>query len=279
MPYIPVHDRQLHYTRNNVTADRPSLVFVHGAGGSAADWPYRWRQSGTPLSRGEPRWITDYPRYFLDLPGHGRSEPPARTSIDAYAEDVIAFTQAAGIARALVVGHSMGGAIALAIGLMKPANLVGLAILGGGPAMPVSDAILDGLRAHFPQTVGMIMQFSWRKETRPIQRQVATQHMLAAGPAVVHGDFAACNRFDVRQRLAEIDTPALVIGAAGDRMMPLAQSKALAAGMPAAQLAVIEESGHFMVIERTNEVGAALLGFLRTATLFPKKDADFHDLN
>ena len=266
MPSISINNTQLHYTRNAVSADRPSLVFVHGAGGRGADWPYQWQQTGIPPSQGAPRWITDYPLYFLDLPGHGRSQPPARTSIDDYAADVVAFIQAARIRRAVIVGHSMGGAIAMTVGLLKPVNLAGLVILGSGPSMPVSDAILDGLRANFAQTVGLIMKFSWRKEARPLYREVAAQHLLAAGAEVVHGDFAACNAYDIRARLGEISVPTLVIGSTSDRMMPLAQSEALAAGIPGSQLTVIEDGGHFMMTEQTGAVTTALLGFLKSLT-------------
>lgn len=263
MPSISINNRQLHYTGNNVSAERPSLVFVHGAGGSSADWPYQWQQTSLAFARGEPRWITDYPLYFLDLPGHGRSQRPARTSIDDYAADVTAFIQATGIRRAVIVGHSMGGAVALTVGWRKPDNLAGLVILGSGPSMPVSDVILDGLRTNFAQTVGLIVKFGWRKEARPIYREVVTQHLLAAGSEVVYGDFAACNAYDIRARLGEICAPTLVVGSTSDRMMPLAQSEALAAAIPGSQLAVIEDGGHFMMTEKTNEVSAALLAFLR----------------
>lgn len=263
MPFVALGNTKIHYAHSPVSGDLPSLVFVHGAGGCAADWPYQWQQTGIPPSRGEPRWISDYPRYFLDLPGHGRSQPPARTTIDDYAGDVAGFLQAAGIQRAVIVGHSMGGAIALTVGLMQVENLAGLVVLGSGPSMPVSDAILDGLATDFRNTVGLIQKFSWRREARPLYREVATQHMLAAGAAVVYGDFAACNAFDIRARLSEISVPALVVGSTSDRMMTLAQSQALAAAIPRSQMAAIEDGGHFMMTERTNEVGAALLGFLR----------------
>ncbi len=264
MPSISASNSQLHYTHSPGTGERPALVFVHGAGGCAADWPYQWQQTGIPPSRGAPRWISDYPRYFLDLPGHGRSRPPARTSVDDYAADVAGFIEAVGIRRAVIIGHSMGGAIALAVGLRKPANLAGLVVLGSGPSMPVSDAILDGLAADFAQTVGLIMKFSWRREARPIYREIATQHMLAAGAAVVYGDFAACNAFDAGERLGEISAPTLVVGSTSDRMIPLARSEALAGAIPGSQLAVVEDGGHFMMTERTNEVSALLLDFLNT---------------
>lgn len=263
MPCVTVAGRQFYYTHNPAPADRPSLVFVHGAGGCAADWPYQWQQTGIPPSQGEARWLTDYPRYFLDLPGHGRSPGSARTTIAEYAADVIAFTETVGIRRAVIVGHSMGGAIALTIGLLKPKNLAGLVILGSGPTMPVSDLILNGLRENFAQTVGLIMKFSWRKEARPLYREVATQHMLAAGAEVVYADFAACHAFEISARLDDICAPTLVVGSTSDRMMPLAQSEKLAAAIPQARLAVIEDGGHFMMTERTNEVSAAILEFLR----------------
>lgn len=243
--------------------DGPSLVFIHGAGGNSADWPYRWQQTGIPPSRGAPSRISDYPRYFLDLPGHGRSQGSARITVDDYAQDVLAFVDGLGLRHPVIVGHSMGGAIALALGARCPERLTGLVVLGCGPTMPVSDAILDGLRADFAATVGLIMKFSWRREARPLYREVATGHMLAAGAEVVHGDFAACNAFDIRSRLGEITTPTLVVGSTTDRMMPLTRSEELVAALPHARLAVIEDGGHFMMSERTGPVTDALLDFLR----------------
>lgn len=263
MPTIAVNRSELYYRYEPVKrAEAISLVFIHGAGGSGADWPYRWQQTGIPSSRGAPRWISDYPRYFLDLPGHGRSQPPARRSVDDYAQDVLAFLDGLGVPRPVVVGHSMGGAIALTLGALASERLAGLVVLGGGPTMPVSDAILDGLRANFSATVALIQKFSWRREARPLYREVATGHMLAAGPEVVHGDFAACNAFDITDRLGEIAAPTLVIGSTTDRMMPLARSEELAAAIPGAHLAVIEDGGHFMMTERTGPVTDRLLDFL-----------------
>ncbi|MFZ1754245.1 MAG: alpha/beta hydrolase [Caldilineaceae bacterium] len=263
-PFAAHNSHQIHYTHNPIKENRPALVFVHGAGGCAADWPYQWQQTGIAPRRGTPRWISDYPRYFLDLPGHGRSQPPARVTIDDYAQDMLAFIQALPIRQAVIVGHSMGAAIALTIGLLQPENLAGLVVLGGGATMPVSQAILDGLRGHFAQTVGLIQSFSWRKEARPLYREVATQHMLASGLEVVYGDFAACNAFDVRERLGEIAVPTLVVGSTSDRMMPLARSEELAAAIPGSQLAVIEDGGHFMMTERTGAVTDQVVAFLRT---------------
>lgn len=264
MPYISLNGQHLHYSEAGEFVRLPALLFLHGAGGCAADWPYQWQQRGIPPSRGnQPARITDYRRYFLDLPGHGRSHPPARQSIAAYAEDVAAFAQAAAPGPTVLVGHSMGGAIAQAVGLMNPAWLAGLVLLGSGPAMPVSDLILDGLRENFAETVGLIMKFSWQRDARPLYREVATQHMLGAGREVVYGDFAACNGFDITERVVEIRVPVLVVGSTSDRMMPLAQSQKLAAAIPNSRLAVIEDGGHFMMTERTGLVTEALVGFVQ----------------
>lgn len=264
MPYISLNGQNIHYSEAGESHRRPALLFIHGAGGCAADWPYQWQQTGIPPSRGDqPARITDYRRYFLDLPGHGRSQPPARQSIAAYAEDVAAFAQAAALGPTVLVGHSMGGAIAQTVGLMNPPWPAGLVLLGSGPAMPVSDLILKGLRENFAETVGLIMKFCWRREARPLYREVVTQHMLAAGPEVVYGDFAACNGFDITERLGEIRVPVLVVGSTSDRMMPLAQSEKLAAAIPDSRLVVIDDGGHFMMTERTGPVTQALLEFLK----------------
>lgn len=214
------------------------------------------------MSSGAKRWLTDFPIYIVDLPGHGRSPLPSRTSIADYAADIIAFTEAVGLKRAVIAGHSMGGAIAQQVALERPSNLTAIILMGTGAKMPVTDLILDGLLTDFPKTVNMITKFAWHKETADVFTSVARQHLLDTDPLVIHGDFTACNNFDFRERLSEIAVPTLVIGGDTDKMMPLANSQFLADHIPQAQLVVIANAGHYMMTEKTASVSKAIVAFL-----------------
>ena len=262
MPTIIINGQKINYSENVLDTDSPTLILVHGAGSRIQVWPYAWSQYTYVRYPNAKRWLTDFPIYMIDLPGHGRSASPGRDSVDAYAQDVIDFVKAKGIKKFVVGGHSMGAAIAQTIGLMKPDGLEGLVLFGAGARMPVNDMILDGLLNEFEKTVDMIVKFSWARDAAENFTEVATQHMLATEPKVVHGDFYACSVFDVRDRLGEIEVPVLVVGASDDKMMPLKNSQFLVDNIPNATLAEIENAGHFMMTEKTHAVTKAMVKFM-----------------
>ncbi|MCB0027636.1 MAG: alpha/beta hydrolase [Anaerolineales bacterium] len=262
MPYLTVNNQHLFYRHNDREADLPALVLIHGAGGRGGDWPFQWQQSGFVQSRGQPRWVTDFPLFFLDLPGHGNSEGPGRDSVLGYAEMVVAFVRELGLRRVVLAGHSLGGAIALQAALLDASRLAGLVLIGTGAQMPVSEMILTGLQTQFAETVAMINKFAWRKNSAPVQRDVAVQHMVATGSDTLYGDFYACSQFDLRAEIGQIELPALVVVGAEDRMMPAAHSQFLVDHMPAAELLVIPEAGHFVMIEKAAKLSRELVAFL-----------------
>jgi pimeloyl-ACP methyl ester carboxylesterase len=83
-----------------------------------------------------------------------------------------------------------------------------------------------------------------------------------AGPDVLLGDLTACDRFDVMERLGEIDVPALVIAGTADRLTPVEYARYLAEHISEAQIAVIEDAGHMVMLERPAEVAESIRRFL-----------------
>ena len=100
MPTINAGVNQYYYTQPSRHGGGPALLLVHGAGGSHLDWP-------AEIQRLPGRQV-----YNLDLPGHGRSPGDGRDSLAAYAADIITFVETLGLPQVVVVGHSMGGALA-----------------------------------------------------------------------------------------------------------------------------------------------------------------------
>src|SRR5262245_17460112 len=107
-------------------AARPAVIFVHGAGGDHTAWqlPARWFA-----------WH-GHSALAVDLPGHGRSEGPALASVPALAQWLGRVMDAAGIARAAIVGHSMGGAIAVEVAAGLPERVTRIALLATAAAVP-----------------------------------------------------------------------------------------------------------------------------------------------
>ena len=229
----------------------PPLVLIHGAGGSRLDWPPQLRR-------------LDGARVVaLDLPGHDRSAPPGRDDTQDYASAVIALLDALDIRRAIFAGHSMGGAIALQIGLHWPERAAGLVLIATGSKLPVDPALPRQIIDEPERTIDWIVERSWGPDASDDVRALSRDRLRNTPPAVLRGDYLACQRFDVRDRLDQIGAPALVIGSAGDRMVPLKYSVTLAERIPQATLVTIDGAGHMLPLEQPDAVAGAVQRWLR----------------
>ncbi|MCB8923450.1 MAG: alpha/beta hydrolase [Ardenticatenaceae bacterium] len=250
MPTIMIHDDSIFYTQQG-GGDGPALLLIHGAGGSHLDWPAGLRR------------LDDTAVYTLDLPGHGRSTGNGRHSINGYADVVADFMAAMGLGRVVLAGHSMGGAIAQALVLRQLPAVVGLILLATGARLPVSEAILQQAIGDFDAATAFVAKYAWARHVPDAVRQAGLARLRQTAPAVLHGDFVACNTFDVREQLPEIAVPTLIIAAAEDKMAPPKFSEFLAAGIPQAQLVLLADTGHMLTLEREGEVETAVQTFMR----------------
>ena len=242
MPTVSAGRNELYYAVSR--GDGPGVVLIHGAGGSHLAWPPELRR------------LPGATVYAIDLPGHGRSSGEGRDSIGDYARDVLSLMDGVGREEALLVGHSMGGAIAQMVALIAPRRVTGLLLLGTGARLQVSDAILDGLETQFDETVAAISKWSWGPEADPEWVAQGRQMMVEAGPEVLRRDFIACNRFDVRDRLDEIPAPTRVLTGEEDRMTPPRLGRSLADDIPGASFSLVPGAGHMVMLERPAEVVA-----------------------
>ena len=99
--------------------------------------------------------------------------------------------------------------------------------------------------------------------------QLAGQRMSTTRPSVMHGDFLACNAFDIMESLPKIRVPTLVICGQDDQLTPARYSQHLADQIPKAQLKIISEAGHMVMLEQPQAVADELSAFLATLTYSP----------
>lgn len=257
MPKIRVNDQELFYAQTQRTGDT-ALLLVHGAGGSHLDWP-----------RALLRLATDPPTavYSIDLPGHGRSQPPGRSSIDAYADILQAFIETLGLRRIVVAGHSMGGAIAQVLALRRPAQLAGLVLMATAARLRVNPDLLEQIVPEPETAVAFIIKYGMGPNLPQDVRQLARRRLLEIEPHVLRDDFAACDAFDVRNDISTLQVPALVITGSADKMVPLKFSQSLAEQIPAAELVTVEGSGHYVMLEQPQEVAGAVADFMERRVL------------
>ncbi len=243
MPYTTVGEESIFYAhRASVNPKAPHLILVHGAGGSHQLWGYAIRSLGSANT------------YALDLPGHGRSNGTGRWSIAGYADFVLDFMDALQLEAAVVAGHSMGGATAMTMALRYPQRVAGLVLVGTGARLRVLQAILNGTLSDFEDTIQLICEYAYSPDApRQLVRQGQRQ-MLDVAPQTIHDDFAACNTFDVMERLGEIHCPTLVICGTEDHLTPPKYAQYLADRIAGAELRPIEGAGHMVMIEKPDRV-------------------------
>ncbi len=254
MPYVTVVGERTFYAlyQGDVRGKR-NLVLVHGAGGSHLDWP-------APLRR-----LREANVYDLDLPGHGRSEGSGRSSIASYRDFVLAFLDALGLERATVVGHSMGGAISLDFALHYAGRLDGLILVGSGARLRVAPAILTGILSDFEATVDLVCDYAFGPGASEQLKRLGRQRLLKTPPEVLHGDYAACDAFDVMERLGEIRCPTLAICGTADRLTPPKYSVYLRDHISGAELTLVDAAGHMVMLEKPEIVSKAISKFIRTS--------------
>jgi pimeloyl-ACP methyl ester carboxylesterase len=252
MPYTNVAGEKIFYVHHQGAPEgQRTLVFVHGAGGSHLNWPPQLRR------------LAGANTYVLDLPGHGQSEGQGRKSISAYADFVAAFLDALRLEKVTLVGHSMGGATALDFALRYPEGLARLVLVGSGARLRVAPAILDGIRQDFEAAVCLLCDYAFALDAPEQLKREGRRQMGRTHPDVLYGDFAACDAFDVMDRLGEIRCPTLALCGTADRLTFPRYSTYLRDNIPGAQLVLVEGAGHMVMLEQPEAVSQAIADFIQ----------------
>lgn len=241
-------------------AAKPAIVFLHGAGMDHIVWQLPARSFA---------W-GGYSVLAPDLPGHGRSEGPALDSVAAMADWVAALLDAAGLKEAALVGHSMGGAIAIETAASSEKRISRIALLGTAAAIPVHRDLLTAA-GEAPDTAYAMMT-AWAHGARaklggnPAPGMWMTGGAMALfqrnAPGVLQTDLAACNAWKTGAEAArQVACPTLVVLGSNDIMTPSRNGRELAGSIPGSRSVSIEHSGHMMLSEAPDAVLDALQAF------------------
>ncbi|MHB8830348.1 MAG: alpha/beta fold hydrolase [Syntrophales bacterium] len=251
-----VEGRNISFWGNDdgLSPKRRTLVFIHGSGGTHADW--------------DPQIAAlqnDFNIVAPDLPGHGKSGGQGEQDVFAYVALVDKFMKKAGIIRPVLIGHSLGAAICLGFAIKDGGETAAAIVpVGGGVRMPVNPLILDGLKNDPPTTIAAIAKFSVTKANRERLSALIAATVSRTDNETTHGDFTACSRLDITDAIKEIRVPTLVVCGAEDKMTPPALSGYLRDNIPGAMLALIPEAGHFAMLENPHAFNLALTDFVNS---------------
>lgn len=219
---------------------------------------------------------------YLDIRDHGRSarHDPANWTFEVCADDVRAFCDALGIAKPVVLGHSMGGFIAMLYGARHPGHAAGL-ILQSTMARFDLGRLVDGFRTVAGDQVAELARRDYGGNPGTDDEWAAV--FAAFGPRVPSREELArrignsglgapgmelLRRLDVVDQLARISCPTLVCVGQVDPVTPVAAAQEIVNALPPGigQLAVIEAAGHFPWLDRPDRYWSLITTFVTAAT-------------
>lgn len=251
------------YDQREHDAD-PVVLLLHGAGGTHLSWPPHLRRLHRTLT------------YAIDLPGHGQTDPfsfiedatieGGRLRIATYSTLVHALIAAWALDNVILIGHSMGGAIALECALAEKSasstSIRGLVLIGTGATLPVSPQILHGLEADFAAMTAKLVNWMYAPGLAESHRERALTALRQNSLPQLLTDFHACNAFDVGNQLAQLHQPTLILCGERDKMTPVASSQHLATAIPTSKLEIIPASGHMVMLEAPTVVTKIVQQFI-----------------
>ena len=249
---------------------RPTVVLVHGGPGG-----YDHSYFKPDFGRLAPHAQVVY----LDLRGHGRSDwgDPAAWGFETCADDVRNFCDLVGIASPFVLGHSMGGPIALLYGARHPGHAAGL-VIQSGFARWDTPRMVEGFRAVAGDEVAEIARRSYTGE--PVTDDEWALVFAAFGPHLPdpvrhantpkndalrpHG-MQLIRKLDIVDQLGNIASPTMVSVGALDPVTPVPAAEEIVGALPndIGQLTVIDGVGHFPWLDSPDRYWPTLIEFIR----------------
>lgn len=233
------------------------VLLLHGFGIDMSTWMFN-----------QAVLAEDRPVHAIDLPGHGGSgKEMADGSVEALAETVLDYMDAAGLDAAHLVGHSLGGAIAATIALNAPSSVACLTLVapaGLGPEIAgnfiegfITESRARNLRPYLEMLVTdpAMVTADMVEEVLKFKR---LDGALAALRLIAAANFSGnTQRLALRDRLAEIKTPTQIIWGETDRILPAKHAEGLPAHI---QVTTIPGAGRIVHMEKVAAVNKAIAG-------------------
>lgn len=231
------------------------LVFIHGSGDAGRIWRFQTEYFG-------PRRAI-----AIDLPGHGERADtlPPEVSVMDYARAAREIIQnELGVERPIIAGHSLGGAVALAMGLDYGEELGGLILIGTGARLRVHPDLLEATRSAPEAATRQLkaLAFTPAHATTMVDAMLKEEEQARPAPTMLHRDLAACNVFDCMARLQDIHLPTLIICGTEDRLTPVKYSQYLHEHIAGSTLRYIADAGHYVMREQPQVVNQAIEDWL-----------------
>lgn len=261
MPLLNHQDLVLYY---ELHGSGPPLLMIAGLASDSQSW--------LPVL---PALAAQYTVILLDNRGVGRSTQQCETSIELMAEDGLALLSHLGLQRAHLVGHSMGGMVALEMALRSPEQVQSMVLLASAACNSSRNNLLfadwaDATAKGSDQAAWFRSILTWILTERFFDQSEMVDAVLTyllaypwpQSTLAFRAQVEALARYDATDRLGQVTVPTCVIAGEEDILLPLHHSEQLAQGIPGAVLQIIKQAAHSVHTEQPVSLTAALVGWL-----------------
>ena len=257
MPVFEHNGLKLHYideTPSEPAATRPALLFIHGAGGSHILWSLQvkhFRQTHRVIA--------------LDLSGHAESQateedPEIETQ---FVRELASLIQHLSLDNFVLVGHSMGGGVAMSYALQDGIQMpLALVLVSTSPDLDMRKRGSGVAKEAIEINLFLLQSALKRIKSPEYEIKLAGAKVSLTNPWIMQRDLLACDHFNISDRVGEITIPAFVIVGEHDDLIPPSVAKQLEASLPRADIAVVRGANHSPMIEQPEEFNKLLSKFL-----------------
>ncbi|MDY7018752.1 MAG: alpha/beta hydrolase [Chloroflexota bacterium] len=227
------------------------LIFIHGSGNTKEVWHYQVKYfSGAEA---------------VSLPGHASPGEPC-TSVEDYVDWLHNYITEHKYSHPVLVGHSLGSAICQLYTLEHPQDITGLILIGAGARLRVAPEFLSVMQEGTKDYSSWLKNFIQPRYSRvaPEVSEKVIAKIAEVGPAVQLNDMFCCDKFDIMDKIDQIQVPTLIICGSEDEMTPPKYASYLAAKIKGAKLILIDAGTHLVFTEQPRAVNQAIEQFLNS---------------
>ena len=257
MPFFEYNGLKLHYVDVDSSPDTTEgipLLFIHGAGSSHICWSLQLREFSKTN-----RTIA------LDLSGHGNSEGiHEEASIDeGYPHEVNALVNHLNLTDFIMIGHSMGGGVAMAYLLNEyELNPIAMVLVDTSPDLELSKLVVGLVKETVTDQIFLLKSRFFEEFTDTYKIKRYEEEVQVTNPEIMARDLRACDKFDITDRLLELDLPIFVLVGEHDNIIPPAMVQEYQSKLPRSDVAVVRNADHSPMVEQPAEFNRLLQKFV-----------------
>ncbi|MBI9049764.1 MAG: alpha/beta hydrolase [Anaerolineaceae bacterium] len=239
--------------------DPLTIVYLHGSGGNHLFWPSTLRR--LPGCR----------TLSVDLPGHGKSDPPGRQSVSQYSQDIQHWLDDINIKQAVLIGYGLGGNIAIHLACKYPQWIQGIILINTVIHQIIAQTLIDNLRnpVTAEHAVKMVIEKHMKLQTIKPGHKIFQKQILDVRPAVLAGDLIAYRENTFITSANNITQPICILeGKTSKQQLTSDQNYALNL-LPDAQIILPPHESHILPIDEPQWTANHILSFLRNTISCP----------